>query len=1484
MGLLRFILTILILLVAYNGWTATTFNDTTSDHKWSTAANWSDGIPDSSDAVDINAAVTALIIDTNVEVASFNATAATVTISGTGSFTCYGNFTTDADVSWTHTGDMILSPPSGVTATITTASIASPTTTLPFPTSSLSISGEGTVYLAGNLCTNGQITHSSGTIDLRAYALKGTNFISSGTTRVLTDTSGGSTGNIVLTGLSGTLLNVSATNLTVSGTPTIKVGDVGRYTEKTLTGDITLVGAGKSWGDLLLRRHAGNYAYIISDSNTWRYVTVETPNSEYQYNKLKITSGETQTVLGITAHGQPLYNVYIESTSSGNAATIQDTSGLNTFLYANIKDITVSGGAVFGAGGTTNVNVSGNTGFAWSDQNHTYYVKSTGNDALDGLSDTNAWASISKVQSTVIPGDTVYFNGGDTWTGATPILTTTAGVNYYGTGYGTGRAIIQPSTATTNTGTIHISYPSTIFYGFEINVNDLATNGIMVGGYAQPNADVNDILIDDCLIYSAGTEDSWLGGGISVSPRNSADGIPHATKRITIQNTEIHDTGRSGISFYPSWSDYDGNFNDVGLIRNCTIYNAGKNGTTPDSGHGFHIKDDSRNITVEYNYLHDNTYYGVLYESYVEDPDVAVTSSINRYNIIRDNGISGIFIQRSSSTTMDNSIDIYGNLIFNNGRTAYSGSRSSQLIFSANDFKTSSINIYNNVFYTDTSVVDTTYPQTISVGTGESATNGTQGTPTISFKNNIVYQSTCTSSVGYMIVDVNQQLTHNNNLIYCGTGESGYKIISGSTPYKTNAEVQTWEATAQYTDPTFTGGTLPTGFSGTYGTDMAPNQPYFRITSGDALNNGDVLASPYDKAINNAGTLRSSETRGELFDIGAYEKGVSVYFVKNGGNDSLDGTSDETAWAHSPDMAGWTGGTSPLAAGDIVYFREGDTWTSNAKPIITATEGVTYRGLGYGTTGTRAKIVSSVGFVTATTSYGMMEIQKSGVSVYDMEFDGANSAINGIMIGYTTTADIQDIHIEGCYVHDIGFDDHFAIPSANVTVRNDASYTYFEKTGGVDWTQYASVSSSINTITWSGFSSTALNGTFYVRGVTANQIKVPLIAGGYTDSNTVTGDSLSIHYLYGIIVGQSDRHTTKNVQIINNTVTRTSHEGITVYPSRNILNKVQDVLIRGNIVGDNGYLGGESWGEGIGTGLNSENVIIEYNYIYNSYGKGGGVAVYADIPFAGCPKNITYRYNIFHNVSGTASTALSTQPKHNTDSEFGNLYIYGNLFIDTGIQLGAGHYYDADVKIYNNTIATSIANQSGIYLNDYLDWNTGFANFDIRNNIIQTGSATASYSVRDEGNHLSGKMDYNIYYRPSGTNLIKYGGSSYYTAADIVSSWDSHAITTDPKFLATGDKPTGFTGIYGTNMIPNKPYYSITDVSSPALGSGYTLLSPFNDAINWAGTDYTYKRKVGAFDRGAYQLNYEPFGSLINIRFGVGAKIFPGVGAKIIPR
>lgn len=53
----------------------------------------------------------------------------------------------------------------------------------------------------------------------------------------------------------------------------------------------------------------------------------------------------------------------------------------------------------------------------------TYYVKNGGNDSLDGLSDGNAWATISKVNSaSYLPGDSILFKCGDTWREQTSLV------------------------------------------------------------------------------------------------------------------------------------------------------------------------------------------------------------------------------------------------------------------------------------------------------------------------------------------------------------------------------------------------------------------------------------------------------------------------------------------------------------------------------------------------------------------------------------------------------------------------------------------------------------------------------------------------------------------------------------------------------------------------------------------------------------------------------------------------------------------------------------------------------------------------------------------------------------------------------------------------------------------------------------------------------------------------------------------------------
>ncbi len=72
-----------------------------------------------------------------------------------------------------------------------------------------------------------------------------------------------------------------------------------------------------------------------------------------------------------------------------------------------------------------------------------YYVKTSGSDSANGLSDATAWATIAKVNSSMNifkPGDAILFRSGDTWSNVT-IIIGTAGVqgnNIMISSYGSG--------------------------------------------------------------------------------------------------------------------------------------------------------------------------------------------------------------------------------------------------------------------------------------------------------------------------------------------------------------------------------------------------------------------------------------------------------------------------------------------------------------------------------------------------------------------------------------------------------------------------------------------------------------------------------------------------------------------------------------------------------------------------------------------------------------------------------------------------------------------------------------------------------------------------------------------------------------------------------------------------------------------------------------------------------------------------------------
>jgi hypothetical protein len=499
------------------------------------------------------------------------------------------------------------------------------------------------------------------------------------------------------------------------------------------------------------------------------------------------------------------------------------------------------------------------------------------------------------------------------------------------------------------------------------------------------------------------------------------------------------------------------------------------------------------------------------------------------------------------------------------------------------------------------------------------------------------------------------------------------------------------------------------------------------------------------------------------FAGGVCESLAAIYYVKNGGNDKLAGTSDATAWARCPGMAGWSG-TASLAPGDVVYFREGSTWTSAARPILATKAGVTYYGKGYGSLGVRAKL-KAYGTPSGTPSSGVIDIYASNVTVKGFEVDANEQSIGGIYIGYAAGyIDVTDVVVDDCVVHDTGGEE--AVPT---------------------------------------------------------------------------------EYLYGILVGQRNLHTTRNITITNCEVYNTGHEGIAIYPSRNYGNFVENVTVRGCTIHDTGHWGGTSWGHGIYIALHTSNILIEYNTVYNTYSVG--VVTYADHPTTapytvGYPDNVTIRYNLVYNSLNQVGITLNSQ--NNSWTGWGNVYIYGNVLYNNRLHIGGGNFWNKEIKIYNNTIYNNILNSKGIWIYKTASNTSGI---EIKNNLIQTGEGTAAICLDDEGALLAENLhSNNLYYRLSGTLVLN--GATYYTGSNI-NTWEGTAQNADPLFTG-GVLPTGFIAASGGGMIPNTDFFNIS--SGNAINNGVTLGVPYDGCVNWTGSEEVACRPAGAYDIGAYEI------------------------------
>ncbi len=469
-----------------------------------------------------------------------------------------------------------------------------------------------------------------------------------------------------------------------------------------------------------------------------------------------------------------------------------------------------------------------------------YYVdKTAGNDSNDG-SISSPWQNCPGMDEyndsgNLSSGDTVYFDSADTWTSGSgnSVLDTAAGVTYDGASWGSGtRAKLQPTTALTE-GVVVIEVSNVTFKGFEVDGNSKDFDGIDIN-YPTPSSDISNITIENVEVHHVGQTDDY-NYGIIIGSING-----YTTSNVTIKDSVVHDTAHEGICLYPS-SDAANQISNI-TVQNNEVYTTGTQNS--DFGNGILIKNYVNSAVVEFNYIHDNP-VGIQFEgnaccSQCTDVDI-------RHNLIKDNDSCGLYILGTSGNNRD--ADVYGNLFVDNGN---SGHGEGMAVFFTNQNHYSSVfKFYNNTFYSIDNQSSSRYCFIIGSGAG--------GTPTIEFKNNIVY-----SDDHIPVEDRKGWLTHSNNCIYRTSGPGDTVVNDNGTTY-TRSTLTNWEATVQNAEPVFINrSNLPTNLTISTG----PNNNGLNIQAGSpAKENAANLGNPYMGSINLV-----NRPSGGGWDIGAYEK------------------------------------------------------------------------------------------------------------------------------------------------------------------------------------------------------------------------------------------------------------------------------------------------------------------------------------------------------------------------------------------------------------------------------------------------------------------------------------------------------------------------------------------------------------------------------------------------------------------------------------
>ncbi|MBQ7573627.1 MAG: right-handed parallel beta-helix repeat-containing protein [Clostridia bacterium] len=392
-----------------------------------------------------------------------------------------------------------------------------------------------------------------------------------------------------------------------------------------------------------------------------------------------------------------------------------------------------------------------------------YYVSNSGNDTNAGTTPESAWRTIEKINHrTLLPGDSVLFECGGVWSGClwvkgsgtklAPIK-----IDSYGSGSkpcinGSGNNaavylynqeyITVSGLEITNTGT------ETWKYGVYVSANDCGE----LNGIKLKNLTVHDVTGMYSGQYTREDTnealDNHWNGGIVVMARGNATATRF--KGLSITGCEVYDVSRTGILCYSNYNtafdkkvngmsqnlnvidntvhdiagdgiliagDYGGVVNNnIAYDTNMMSYNGISSanvgiwglhctGTTfsenesylchtTNDGFGFDIDGDNDNVTFEYNYSHDNDGGFILLVNH------NTHNAVVRYNISQNDGHQSIAVASPVTNTalLDMTASVYNNTIYSKV-----SQRHRLINVSQSSVVPKRLEIYNNIFYIDTS-------------------------------------------------------------------------------------------------------------------------------------------------------------------------------------------------------------------------------------------------------------------------------------------------------------------------------------------------------------------------------------------------------------------------------------------------------------------------------------------------------------------------------------------------------------------------------------------------------------------------------------------------------------------------------------------------------------------------------------------------------------------------------------------------------------